>query len=181
MTVKYSEEELMAFLDYLSSKGLIGTSTANSRKVAASKILSALDAEEKGDLRNIDVDLTFTRFSNKYGKDFTPQSLTTYKSRFNSALNDFFKFQENPAGFRTGISSKKPSKDNGSVAKGSIKKNNVKFDGGISQGSPPPSHNVYVLQIPISEGRLIEIRNLPMDLTEADAKKIAAIITAHVA
>jgi hypothetical protein len=178
MTVSYSEAELLAFIDYLSSKSLLPSATASGRKAAALKILAALDPEEKTDLRNLDVEQTFQRFSNKFGKEFTPQSLITYKSRFNSVLSDFLKYHENLAGYKTGIT-KKQSKENGSETKVSNKKSSAK-DAGSARVPPPPTEpKSYVLQIPISNGTLVEIRNLPMDLTEADATKIAAVIKAH--
>lgn len=177
MSVSYSEEELLAFIDYLSAKNLLGSSTASGRKAAALKILAALDPEEKTDLRNLDIEQTFQRFSNKFGKEFTPQSLITYKSRFNSALSDFFKYHENLAGYKTGTT-KKTSKDNGSESKVSNKKVTAK-DKPSPFGDLLPEPKSYVLQIPISNGALVEIRNLPMDLTEADATKIAAVIKAH--
>lgn len=177
MSVSYSEKELLEFIDYLSTKSLLSSSTASGRKAAALKILAALDPEEKTDLRNLDIEQTFQRFSNKFGKEFTPQSLVTYKSRFNSALSDFFKYHENLAGFKTGTT-KKISKDNGSESKASGKKISAK-DKTPPLVQPLADPKSYVLQIPIGNGTLVEIRNLPMDLTEADATKIAAVIKAH--
>ena len=178
MSVSYSEVELLAFIDYLSSKSLLSSSTASGRKAAVLKILAALDPEEKTDLRSLDVEQAFQRFSNKFGKEFTPQSLITYKSRFNSALSDFFKYHENLAGFKTGVTKKQP-KENGSESKASSKKSSVKDTGSTLAHPPPAEPKSYVLQIPISNGTLVEIRNLPMDLSATDAAKIAAVITAH--
>ncbi len=178
MSVSYSEVELLSFIDYLSSKSLLPSSTASGRKAAVLKILAALDSEEKTDLRNLDIEQTFQRFSNKFGKEFTPQSLITYKSRFNSALSDFFKYHENLAGFKTGATKKQP-KENGSETKASSKKSSAKASRAPLAPPPPAESPSYVLQIPISNGTLVEIRNLPMDLTEADATKIAAVIKAH--
>lgn len=175
MVTSYSESELMDFLDYLSSKGLLGSSTASGRKAAALKILSALDPAEKTDLRNIDRDQTFQRFSNKFGKEFTPDSLTTYKSRFNAALNDFFKYQENPSGFKVN-SSKRVGKETG------VEKS--------TKGKTPPTRQKppqtdftdkpkgVTFPIPIRDNVIIEIHNLPMDLSKAEATRISAVIMA---
>jgi hypothetical protein len=178
MEKQFSESELVSFLDYLASKNLLNSSTASARKAAVIKILSAVDEDEKHDLRTLDRDLLFQRFTNKFSKDFTPDSLVTYKSRFNSALNDFFKYIENPAGFKVGRAKKSPKE--GAEAKASGKKASAKTANLPYVPLPPPEPKSYVLQIPISDGILIEIRNLPMDLSAIDAKKIAAIITAHV-
>ena len=178
MTSEYSESELISFLEYLADKNLLNSSTASARKAAVVKILGAVDAEEKLDLRTIDKEQLFHRFANKFGKDFTPESLVTYKSRYNLALNHFLEYKQNPATFKIG-GSKKVAKDNSTGKKTGTKKSIPNPSG---QNIPPPLNpelKSYVLQIPISDGRLIEIRNLPMDLTDLDAKKIAAIITAH--
>jgi hypothetical protein len=178
MEKQFSESELVSFLDYLSSKNLLNSSTASAKKAAVIKILSAIDDDEKQDLRILDRDLLFKRFTNKFSKDFTPESLVTYKSRFNSALTDFINYQENPAGFKVGKS--KNPKENGAEKKNSGKKKSAQ---GVSASEllPPqtPEPKSYVLQIPISDNRLVEIRNLPMNLSPADAKKIAAVIIAN--
>jgi site-specific recombinase XerD len=177
MTSEYSESELVSFLEYLSDKNLLNSSTASARKAAVIKILSAVDEEEKNDLRTLNLEQLFQRFTNKYGKDFTPESLVTYKSRFNLALNHFFQYKQNPATFKIG-NAKRSIKESGTAKKVGAK--NIAHQ--HSQLPPAPNDTKsYVLQIPISDGRLIEIRNLPMDLNASDAKKIAAIITAHTA
>lgn len=181
MSSEYSEAELISFLDYLANKNLLNTSTVSARKAASIKILSAVDEDEKADLRILDRDQLFHRFANKYGKDFTPESLVTYKSRYNLALNHFLEYKQNPAAFKIG-NSKKTIKDSNAGKKSTSKKSpplsQEKFTNSVPNGAL--EQKTYVLQIPISDGRLIEIRNLPMDLNELDAKKIAGIITAHV-
>lgn len=176
MEQQYSESELIVFLEYLASKNLLNSATVSARKVAVIKILSAIDEDEKHDLRSVDRDQLFQRFTNKLGKNFTPDSLLTYKSRFNLALNDFIKYKESPSTFKIG-GAKKTFKDNGSDAKDKKRVTNSTK----SSYTPPPAiePKTYVLQIPISDGRLIEIRNMPMDLTEGDATKIAGVIKAH--
>lgn len=177
MNADYSESELLSFLEYLTAKNLINPSTASAKKAAVVKVLSAIDKDEKLDLRTLNREQVFQRFSNKYAKEFTAESLVTYKSRFNSVLTDFFSFKESPSTFKPG-GSKKPPKENGVSTKNIGKKPSARE---INPPPPPPSDpKSYVLQIPISGDRLIEIKNLPMDLSATDAKKIAAIITAHV-
>lgn len=178
MEKQFSESELVSFLEYLASKNLLNSSTASARKAAVIKILSAVDENEKCDLRTLDRDLLFQRFNNKFSKDFIPDSLVTYKSRFNAALNDFISYKENPAGFKVARAKKSP-KENGSERKAGGKKTSFKN----IAAAPPSSHvesKSYILQIPISNGTLVEIKNLPMELTTEDANKIAAIIKAHV-
>ena len=176
MDTQFSESELMSFLQYLTDKNLLNPSTASAKKAAVVKVLSAIGSEEKQDLRALDRDQVIQRFSNKYAKEFTPESLVTYKSRFNSVLSDFFNFKANPAGFKVG-GSKKSAKESSLDGRSSVKKTSAKNTEDLP--SPPIKPNSYVLQIPLSDGTLLEIRNFPMDLKEDDAIKIAGIIKAH--
>lgn len=181
MDSRYSENELAEFLDYVCAKGLIKEATAKSRKVAALKVLSALDDHEKIDLRNLDRDLSFQRFVNKLGKEFSPDSLATYKSRFNSALDDFLRYVENPAAFKPGGSQRtsRKGKDEGDAAsKASIKRNEQEH-----VPSPPSMQHAQgtmkiIFPIPLREGVVVQIHNLPMDLTAAEAQRISAVINA---
>lgn len=173
MNNNYSESELMSFMEYLTSKNLINSSTASAKKAAVIKVLSAIDENEKDDLRTLDRDQVFQRFSNKFAKEFTPESLVTYKSRFNSILNDFFNFKDNPAGFKPGGGTKKTLKENGNSGK---KTSPPRVEQNIAH---PSLANHYTLQIPISDGTLLEIRNFPKELKVMDAEKIAAIVIAH--
>jgi lysyl-tRNA synthetase class I len=178
MTPEYSASELIDFMEYLADKNLLNTSTAKARKFAVIKVLNAVDENEKTDLRNLDKEVLFRRFTNKFGKELTPDSLRTYTNRYNLALNHFLEYKQNPATFKIGPS-KKSAKDNNTGKKTVIKKPSSPTPE-IVQTNTFLEPKSYVLQIPISDGRLIEIRNLPMDLSESDARKIAAIITAHV-
>ena len=44
-----------------------------------------------------------SRFQRLHGRDYTPASLTSYKSRLRSALDDFLSYLSNPLAFRPGV------------------------------------------------------------------------------
>lgn len=181
----YSLLALNEFIDYLANKHLLNKNTAQSRKGAANKILGVLDEQEASDLRKIDLDLVFTRFANKAGKDYKPDSLMVYRSRLSSALNDFFSYVENPAQFRPAVksngtgSTKKPVKN---IRRTDVRPDEIKpamdFQSShqTAQSSAPGSVNVPV---PLREGLTVQITGLPADLTEAEASRLAAIIKAY--
>lgn len=181
----YSLRALNEFLDYLANKHLLNKNTVQSRKGAANKILGVLDEQEASDLKQLDLDLVFQRFANKAGKDYKPESLMVYRSRLSSALNDFFLYVENPAQFRPALKSngsstaKKPAK---AVRKAEDQRAEGKPMGGehapptTTQVSTPGSVNVPV---PLREGVTVQITGLPVDLTEAEASRLAAIIKAY--
>lgn len=184
----YSLQALNGFIDYLANKHLLNKNTAQSRKGAANKILSVLDDQEASDLREIDLESVFTRFANKAGKDYKPDSLMVYRSRLSSALTDFFSYVENPAQFRPAVksngtgSTKKSAKPAKSVRKADERpaenKPAVDFQSPhqTPQSSAPGSVNVPV---PLREGITVQITGLPADLTEAEATRLAAIIKAY--
>ena len=103
MDDKRSREAFVAFLDYLADKGLMEKNTALSRKAAVSRVLGILHEDESSDVTAIDVDDLIARFGRLHGKDFTPQSLNTYKSRLRSALDDFRSYLANPLAFRPAL------------------------------------------------------------------------------
>ena len=102
----YSRASLIQFLDYLAEKGMVKQATVSARKAASSAILGILDEQEAADLRSLNVDEIVVRFSNLQGAKFTPGSLQTYKSRFNSALDDFFRYREDPLNFKPALSAR---------------------------------------------------------------------------
>lgn len=180
MNGERSPEALLDFLDYLARKGLMKKATVSARKAAASKVLSILEPHESEDVTMIDIDDLFSRFSRLEGSDYTPGSLTTYKSRLSSAIDDFRNYQENPMSFRPSVNSRssksvsRKSEDPASLA-GQRSAHN-KFE-----HRTPPQTSVTILPIPIRSDLTVQIQGLPFDLTSAEAKKIANVVLAMVA
>jgi hypothetical protein len=173
-----SREALVNFIDYLAEKGLMERNTAQGRKFAALKILSILDDIEAGDVTTIDIDDVMARFSRLHGKDYTPQSLNTYKGRLRSSLDDFGSYLNNPLAFRPGLQTRARQKQRGA-------KDDVPMSTGVERRPEPmrpPSVTApasdNILPIPIRADLTVRIQGLPYDLTPAEAQKIAAVVTA---
>ncbi len=185
MANDYSADELQGFLTYAIQKGLIKEVTGKSRRIAAQKVLSALDESEREDLRGIDVNAVFDRFVNKFSRDFTPESLATYKSRFQLALNDFLRYKENPAGFRfDGHRKARPSGDGAEGEKRGTVKRILRTQPSAGRAPPPvatppaPTVSEVVFPIPIREGVIVRLHNIPNNMTKAEAQRISAVILA---
>lgn len=182
MDKNYSEAAFVEFMDYVGNKGLIKPATARSRKIAALKILGALDDHEKIDLRELDRESAFHRFVNKLGSGFTPDSLTTYKSRFNSSLDEFLRYVENRAAFKPGVTQRaarktKQSNDplNRATARGKI----GNADPGGRQDSQQPADPAKItFPVPIRNGVIVLISGLPSDLSPEEAERIGAVVAA---
>ncbi|MBD0254696.1 MAG: hypothetical protein ICV83_03165 [Cytophagales bacterium] len=81
-------------------------------RIASMQILSVLDGWESIDVSTLDFEDVFRRFVNKRSKDFTPQSMEAYKSRFKQSLGMFLEYTKDPAGWRPAKGrSSSPNKD----------------------------------------------------------------------
>ena len=180
MNDQKSLDALLRFLDYLKDKGLLKANTAVSRKAAATKILSALAPEEQQDVTVLDLNEVMARFANLQGQNYTPDSLTAYKSRLKSTLDDFEAYLTNPMGFRPQLQgrtrSSKPESGAKSPARVGAAKQ-VEKSGSSGSGAPPPP-DAIILPIPVRADLVVRVHGLPFDLTEAEANKIVAVIKA---
>ena len=177
MTATYSANDVIGFLDYLSSKGLLKSNTASSRKAAANAFFEILDDEEKLDVRELNIDEVAMRFANIQGDKFTPDSLKTYKSRFNTALSDFLRYRKDPMGFSI-KSAKRTSKPKPTTKTASKKNERVKVETDTAVKEPSSNGNVVIFPIPLRTDLTVKIANLPSDMTQAEAKRIANVVMA---
>lgn len=176
---KLSREALVDFLGYLSNKGLMNKTTASARKAAVGKVLGILDATEAEDVSQIDLDDTMNRFHNLEGANYTPESLSAYKSRVKSAIDDFIRYQKDPLNFKPVLQggSRRPIDKTKNNARSTAEPARVRAS---TQIEPPPT-SVSILPIPIRPDLTIKIQGLPYDLTPAEANKIAAVVKAMAA
>lgn len=177
----FGADALYDFLDWGMKKGLLKTATAKSRKVAAQKVLGALDVSEREDVRTVDADAAFQRFVNKNGREFTPQSLATYRSRFQTALDDFLRYRNSPASFKFDAQ-RSPKQVSGGEGDSARRPSSARTPQRAQVSAPAPSHptpvSEVVFPIPIREGVIVRVHNLPNNLTKAEAQRISAVITA---
>lgn len=171
-----SREDLAEFLDYLAEKGLMAKATVQARKAAASKILGILERSEANDVTKIDLEDVVARFGRLHGKQYTPQSLTTYKSRLSSALDDFQSYLSNPLAFRPSVQSRERPKLKVIKDISEFSPQETRTEPARSTISPMATSNI--VPIAIRADLTIYIQGLPFDLSEAEARKIAAVVTA---
>lgn len=176
-----SREELFRFLDYVRAKGLMSPNTVESRKASANKVLGILDAEEAEDVTKLNLDEVVHRFNNLHGQKYTPDSLRSYKSRTKSAIDDFTRYLENPMAFKPGVQRREKKQANGPAQK----KVHHLHAPNVSTAPPVadrptlmPAASSNILPIPLRVDLTIHVQGLPFDLTQAEAKKIAAVIQA---
>jgi hypothetical protein len=165
----------------MADKGLLERNTAQSRKAAVTKVLGILDEVEATDITTLDIEDVMSRFQRLHGRDYTPASLTSYKSRLRSALDDFLSYLNNPLAFRPNAQSRARARTR------SAKEEPSDSGGGRSERRAEPARPVpipaaagLIVPIPIRPDLTVHVQGIPFDLTEAEARKIAAVVTAMV-
>jgi hypothetical protein len=178
-----SREAFDQFLKYLGDKGLMAAATVATRRAAVSKILGILDDQEGSDVTTIDVDDLVARFSRLHGKNYTPDSLQTYKSRLKSALADFESYLNNPLAFRPTTQTRAAKSNSKATQKSGSDKDDQRSndaDRAAAHNKPAaasiPTSNI--IPIPIRADLVVYIQGLPFDLTESEARKISGVVNA---
>jgi hypothetical protein len=166
---------LVEHWEWAREKGLMNGNTAGSLKAACSQVLSALgDEADTVDIKTLDVEGTFQRFQNLRKKDFTPESLATYKSRFRKAVESYLKYLEDPAGWkpearpvRATTERKKTPETNGN---GHGAQETV-----LVTKREMPQSNMVEYPYPVREGQIARLV-LPRDLKMSEVKRLTAFM-----
>ena len=133
--------------------------------------------EEAEDVTGVDVENLVQRFGNKFGQKYSPDSLMAYRSRLRTAMDDFRAYCDSPVGFRpAGRVQQRPqnSKEGASVKEAFVSRSDL-----LLHRATHAAPSVHVLPIAIRADVTVQVGNLPFDLTEAEAKRIANVILAY--
>jgi len=179
----YSLDAFNRFFNHIASKGMINPNTAQSRKAATNKIMGILDDSERKDLRNVVLQDAFDRFQNLEGMKYTTDSLQVYLSRARTALSDFIAYVDNPSSFRPATSLRSNSKPkseakNGDGERKRQEKRNM-MSSGVDESDSYQDIKHIIVPVPLRENLTVKISNLPADLTQVEAERLAAIIKAY--
>ena len=168
----YSQTAFLEFLRQSALTGLTKPATARSRKLAAEKLLLQLKSHERQDLRVLDVDELCSRFHKLEGSTIRPETLELYNERLTSGLKDFFSWTSEPASFET-VEGEKPEavivadRDTPEQAQA---REELTLD--------PPRSPYDIFPVPLREDLVVYLQNIPLDMTQAEASKIAAVVHA---
>lgn len=168
------------FLDWAAKKGELNASTANALRVAASKVLASEDDPDGVDVRSLSVDHCLERFENLSRAQYTSASMATYKTRFRNAVSMYLAWVDNDPTWKTvmkvrGVarSRKPPVPPAGPAA------HDDQPLEGFTGGQPGhPRGNMaptVTYQMPLRPDLLVQIQ-LPVDLTRADAERVAKFV-----
>lgn len=188
MGTSFTTENLEKFWGMAAEKGLFNKNTAQAIRGAAQKVLSVLEDHERMDLRSIDRDHVFTRFQNLHGMKYTPESLGTYKSRFNTALDEFFAYADDPSGYKAPNKNGKAKRSSDATRKSGSPNAKRRSSSEVARPaqtldtsvpSPSGTPDSLTIPIPIRDGLLVRVFGIPTDLSADEASKISAVIQAY--
>jgi hypothetical protein len=172
MANAYSADDLLGFLDHAGDKGLMPAATAQALAVATRNVLGILAENEKADLSQLDLDAAIKRFNNKRARDFNPTSLKEYGRRIRRAVDLFLSWREDPANFT--IKSRTPSAPR-KKDKGHANSEPITREAPTDQ-PPEEASGTFRSALPIRPGLVVTLMNVPYDLTDAEAERIATFV-----
>ncbi len=177
MTEKaYSKDHLLDFLKQSALAGQMNPATARSRRSAVEYLLAHLPTAQTEDLRSLDVDQLCAKLHKLEGSTIRPEALELYGSRLKAALGDFFSWMENPTESATGSDGQDNRVQlNRSSASTERSEEQIALEGIKLETADYQSD---LLSIPIRPDCQVHIANLPQDMTEQEATRIARIIEA---
>lgn len=173
MSNEYSVDDLLGFLEHAADRGLMPPATATALGVACRTVFKVLSEDEKGDVRKLDLGSVAKRFHNKHAKDFSGATLKEYERRVRRAVGLFGSWRDDPANFRapTRMTSGKRSRKE---AEPETESEAPVAGSGIS--APPPLPGTYQTTLPLGPGRIVTLLNVPSDLTESEAERLATFV-----
>jgi len=170
----YSQTAFLKFLRQGAVTGMTSPATARSRKLAAEHLLIQLKSHERLDLRVLDVDELCSRFHKLQGSTIRPENIQVYKERLCSALKDFVSWTSDPAGFQS-VEGEKPE---AVLVAARDTQGQAQAREELALNPPRSPHDVF--PIPIRDDLVVYLQNVPLDMTRAEAGKIAAVVQALV-
>ncbi len=168
----YSQTAFLEFLRQAAVTGITKPATARSRKLAAEQLLGQLKSHERLDLRLLDVDELCSRFHKLQGSTIRPETIQLYNDRLTSGLKDFICWTTDPASFQS-VEGERPeavlvaARDTPGQAEAREE---------LALNPPRSPHDIF--PVPLREELVVYLQNIPLDMTRAEADKIAAVVHA---
>jgi len=168
----YSQTAFLKFLREGAVTGLTSPATARSRKLAAEHLLIQVKPNERADLRQLDVDELCSRFHKLQGSTIRPENIQVYNERLCSALKDFISYTSDPAGFQS-VEGEKPE---AIVVASRDEPGQAQAREELALNPPRSPHDIF--PVPLREDLVVYLQNIPLDMTQAEASKISAVVKA---
>ena len=171
----HSCDALLRFLKQAGIEGLINPASARSRRNAVEQLSVELTEEERDDVRRINVDELALRFHKLEGSSIRTEALKLYADRFRMGLTDFLAYSDQPQSFQSiGVEKARAFKRRHD-GKSSLSTEQQAAEQIRLEALENPSQ---IVPVPLREREVVYVANLPLDLTLAEADKIARVVRA---
>jgi len=171
----YTPERLLEFLRESPAQGLLNPAVARSRANAIEQLFGELTAEEKADLRQLDLDKLTARMHKIQGSTIRPEVMALYKSRVADALADYFAWLQNPKTFATNSGHALRREKRGFLTEADNAEEARALEAIALATSERRKDHVSV---PLRPNLTVFITNLPLDLTCEEAGRISRVVLA---
>lgn len=171
----WTAESLLKFLKQAGMEGLINPAAARARRNAVEQLYSELTEGEREDVRTLDVDELASRFHKLEGSSIRTEALALYVERFKMALADFLSWQEDPETFHSVGGERHRALKRRPDGRSAISQEQAAAERITLEATENPSN---IVPVPLRPTRVVYLANLPLDLTPAEADKIARVVKA---
>ena len=175
---EYGDTDVLQFLDHAAERGMMPSTTANSLKVASGKLFEILTDSERLDVRRLDLDELAKRFQNKRARDYSPSSLKEYGRRTKRAVDLFLQWKSSPADFkvatRSTVVSRRAPHPRQPTEIGTETETHVAPP--LSRSASNSTASAFDTALPLRAGVVVGIQNVPVDLTAAEAERLAQFV-----
>ena len=171
----YTATRLVEFLRQAPEQGLLNAAVAKSRFAAVEQVFTELNANERRDIRLIDVEQVCARLHKLQGSTIRPEVVDLYKTRVQAALSDYLAWLANPKGFAS-IGGEAPRGEKRSAL--SDRERSVESSALEEIALSTSERRSDLIAVPLRDRVTVYIANLPLDLNEQEAGKIARVIEA---
>ena len=169
----YSKNGLLEFLKEAAVTGIMNPGVARSRKTAAEKLLGHVTAEERINLRLLDVDELCSRIHKMEDSSIREEAMNLYNARLKAALDDYFNYLKSPETFTSTGSNMAPAKQ---VQKRDQEEQKALESIALHHAGTQDD----IIPIPLREDLIVYLQGLPLNLSQAEADKIVHVVKAYV-
>ncbi len=166
----YSVDRLLEFHKSAGMEGLINPAVARSRRKAVERLFEEMTDAERADVRELDVEVLSSRFHKLEDSSIRSEALTLYAQRVRMACADFLAWSENPAGFQSVGGERQKS-----IPRGGLTPEREVAERITLESTENPSN---IIPIALRSDETVYLANLPLDLTQAEAERIARVVRA---
>lgn len=172
----YTLAALLQFLRQAGTEGLMNPAAARARHKAVEQLAAELTDAERSDIRRIDVDALARRFHKLEGSSIRTETLEIYRRRFASALESYLSWLADPAGFIKPRRERARAFMRGDEAQAALTAERLEAERIALEATENPSN---IVPVPLRDGLVVYVANLPLDLSDDEAERVAKVVRAY--